>query len=612
MLCCDTFIGSWNVLESMQQATLPKFEPAAKDSSKKESNWNARLPLLALAAYWLFCFLFIGTAGNFPINDDWIYAESVEHLLKTGQLRLLACAPACIFQVVTAAAVCKVFGFSHVVLRTVGLAWAVLASYALYGSCRQLKASRAVSLMMTFCFVANPIFVCLAFSFMTDMPAIALTIAYTYFLLDGLRKDKASSFIYSALCLIAGTLVRQNIGLLGLVNAVIMLSFWLKRKHSWTLLLGLVIAPLATGYLADKWMVASNDFISLYLWYKGMVAKQVSNMVHAPAGVLPTLFQISGELLAYLGLFFLPVLLCFVPRFAASLRGKPNLINPAAMVTAATLMTFSLSKFIVAENRWMPFSQNLLRLPELGAHTILGINLASMSLKFRQTLTWTSGVLGFMTGSILIEAVSRTALNCWRAMRRQSPWLSRRAVMSLASVAIFSFFFAFTALQSTFSDIDRYYLFPFFGAILCACLAWRWMRVKLIPAVVVPVLLLIAGYSIAGTQDLMAWNRARWAGIANLEAKGINYKQIDGGAEYNYARDPQLFKNLILHDTWYEFTHRGASPRDQWRWWTVSGEDYIASFSPVPNYDVVDRQSYWSALSGKREILILKRIAESK
>jgi hypothetical protein len=310
-----------------------------------------------------------------------------------------------------------------------------------------------------------------------------------------------------------------------------------------------------------------------------------------------------------MGLFLLPALLCFVPRFVASLLGKGKL-NPGGMVTSATLMTFSLSKFIVAEGRWMPFSQNLLRLPELGAHTILGINLPSLSLKLRQSLTWSSGVLGFMTAALLIESASRTLVNFWRAMKSASAGRLKRAMISLSALSIFAFFFAFTALQSTFSDIDRYYLFPLFGAILCTALLWRWLRVKVVPAVVLPALLIIAGYSIAATQDLMAWNRARWAGIEKLEAQGVDFKKIDGGAEYNYARDPQLFKNLILHDTWYEFTHRGESPRDQWRWWTVSGEDYIVSFSPVPNYDVIDRQRYWSALSGNREIFVLKRLAK--
>jgi len=352
----------------------------------------------------------------------------------------------------------------------------------------------------------------------------------------------------------------------------------------------------------------------LYVWYKGMVAKQLSLLLHRPSAMLPVLFQISGELLVYLGLFALPVLVCFAPAVWRCF-GKQNSVGALAPSTAAALIVFSLSKFIFGENRWMPFSQNLLRLPELGAHTILGINQVALSQKWRSNLTYLSGAAGFILSIFLLDTFARTVKNLWRVFRSEAyPSVEiqagRRfgnALAALAAVLIFGFQFAFNTLQSTFSDIDRYYLFPFLGASLCLALAWRWHKVRFAKLLALPVLALLFFYSVAATQDMMAWNRARWDGIEILEKQGVKFQEIDGGAEYNYARDPQLFKNLILHDTWYEFTHRGEAPRDQWRWWTVAGEQYIISFSPVPNYEQLAKVPYWSALSGKREILVLKR-----
>ncbi len=595
------------------QTTIEPKNMDSKTTATKQTFLKTNYPLLVIAGFWAACIAFIGVSGNFPVNDDWIYAESVQHFLQNGELRLLACAPACVFQILSAAAVCKIFGFSHEVLRSTGVFWAVLGTYALYGCFRQLRAHKSVSLFLTLCFAANPLFISLAFSFMTDTPAIALTLGYAFFLLTGLKKQEEKWFACSALSLIAATLVRQNLGFLALVNAALLACMWLRKRNSWTILVGLVIAPLAVGYLADKWMLATNDFTSLYVWYKGMVGKQISLLIHRPGRMLPTLLQISGELLGYLGLFLLPAIPAFHPSVIRFFKNKSS-INPAFPMISAALLMFSMCKFIFGENRLMPFSQNLLRIPELGAHTILGINHANLSNKWRENLTWASGIGGFILSTLMLDAAAKTITSYLRSFKTpasvENIYQRRRlghALQGIAALLIFGFQFAFNVLQSTFSDIDRYYLFPLLGALLCLSQVWRWQKAKLTLIAGLPLLLMLASYSIAATQDMMAWNRARWTALNKLESQGVNFKQIDGGAEYNYARDPQLFKNLILHETWYEFTHRGEPPRDQWRWWTVAGENYIVSFSPVPNYDVVSKESYWSALSGNREILVLKK-----
>lgn len=565
--------------------------------------------LVLLSSYWLLAFCFVGLSGEFPINDDWIYAESVKHFLDTGEIRLLACAPACLFQLISAGALCKVFGFSHELLRGYGFVFGAIGSFALYACLRQLNLPKAPSLLFSLCLAANPLYLCLAFSFMTDTPAIALTLVYIALLFHGLKTNKASSYVFAALALVAATLVRQNLGFMGLANAAVFLVMLLARRPSWIFLAGLVLAPLANGYLADKWMLDTNDFNSLYIWYKSMVGKQIAVLLHKPSSILPLLVQILGELLTYLALFSAPILVCFLPAFLKSF-GQSRRLNPICPVLSASVIVYSLTKFI-ADNRWMPFSQNLLRIPELGAHTILGINHAALSAKWRANLTWLSGALAFVLGAFLIDNAAKTARILFASIKRsfKSKKVSGRATCALAALATLALQLAFNTLQAVFSDIDRYYLFPLIGILLCLAVSWRWHRIRLSVFAFLP-LILIAAYSLAGTQDMLAWNRARWDAIRKLEAEGINYKQIDGGAEYNYARDPYLFKNLILHDTWYEFTNRGEAPRNQWRWWTVAGEEYIVSFSPVPGYETKISQEYFSALSGKRQVLVLKRVAQ--
>ena len=43
---------------------------------------------LALTLGWVALVLLIGPWGDFPLNDDWCYAKSVQTLVETGQLKL--------------------------------------------------------------------------------------------------------------------------------------------------------------------------------------------------------------------------------------------------------------------------------------------------------------------------------------------------------------------------------------------------------------------------------------------------------------------------------------------------------------------------------------------
>ena len=597
----------------------PDTESENKCTGSNRPGLNPWLPLIVIAVFWIFSFIFIGISGNFPLNDDWLYSESVKHYLDTGHIRMLSCSPACLLHVALAAGVCKLFGFSYTILRALGFFWGVVASFALYGVCRRLRLPRRPALLMTLCFAANPLLLCLAFSFMTDTPAVALTLAYTYFLLGGIKRQKESSFLFAGLCLVAATCIRQNLAILACVNFLLLCCFWLRKKHSWTLLLALVIAPIAAGYLVDKWMLATSDFTPVYIWYRSMAGKQVMHLLHAPARNLPSLIQVSGELLVYLGLFSLPFLVSFLPALARFFRNKGN-ISPALPLILSFVIVFSLCRFVLGENRLMPFSQNIIRLPELGAHSILGINYAVLSSSWREKLTLVSGFSGFILGTFILDTIVRTVMNLFR-QQASSKWRASFASTSerrsannlcaLAAILLFLFAFAFNVLQSTFCDLDRYYIFPFLALIPVMALSWRFHRAGISYVLVLPLWLALSTYSLSATQDIMAWNRARWQAIARLEARGINYKQIDGGAEYNYERDPLLSKNLKLFDTCYEFTHRGQPPRSQWRWWGVATEEYIISFSPVPGYEAIAREKYWSALGGNREILTLHQMPQN-
>lgn len=573
-----------------------------------------------IAAFWLLSLAIVSPSGNFPLNDDWIYAEGVKHFLETGELRLLACAPACVLHLLTGAAACKIIGFSHVVLRCLGVAWAFIACLALYGCFRELRLRRSVSLLFALIFAANPLVLNLAFSFMTDLPAIGCFTAYVYFALCGIRRNSKNSFLLSSCCLICAVAMRQNLAMFAVANAIVLLSFWLRKRHSWILLVGLVILPVVAGVTVDKWMVASNDFADLYLYHKKMLTHALYEIVHAPGRIAMPIGQIIGELFSYFGIFSLPLMPGLFELIAKlGVRTAKTWISPIHFVISAAIMSFSTCKYVFVDHRLMPFNQNLLRMPAVGAHTIMGINHAVLSDKLRGWLTALAGISGFVISVLFADFIQRSVCLAGKELSKRKQ-LSQpdlgvtsrqfsRTTMALFIGVLFCIQFSFVILQATYADMDRYYLPPFVTTLLFLAMSWRWHRLKPRFLVSIPVLLLVSFYSIAACQDYLGWNRVRWQAAEKLETAGVKPASIDGGAEYNYYLNPQLYKKIVFHPGWYEFVHRGDPPRDQWRWWTVDSEDYVISFSTIPDYELIDKQTYWSLLSAnERTVYVLRHV----
>jgi len=119
---------------------------------------------------------------DLPFHDDWTYAWSVEHLLKTGELRVLDWSAHYPFaQILWGSLFCLPYGFSFSALRvsTAVLAW--LTGLALYGTLREFGRTRSESFIATVVLLINPVFFVLTFSFMTDVPFVSFAAMAFFF-----------------------------------------------------------------------------------------------------------------------------------------------------------------------------------------------------------------------------------------------------------------------------------------------------------------------------------------------------------------------------------------------------------------------------------------------
>jgi len=131
---------------------------------------NDRSCLAVLLLVQLLMLVIIQPTGNFPLNDDWAYAHSVQWLLTEGRVRLSDwISPNLLPQTFLVAGVSRLFGFSFESLRHLTLLVSIITTVSAFYWYRSSKMLPAQSLVACLVLLAMPSWSILANSYMSDM-----------------------------------------------------------------------------------------------------------------------------------------------------------------------------------------------------------------------------------------------------------------------------------------------------------------------------------------------------------------------------------------------------------------------------------------------------------
>jgi hypothetical protein len=476
-------------------------------------------------------FLLVRPWGEFPLNDDWQYARVVNHLAQTWSYRVdVPIAPALVVQAYLAAFAVSLFGFSHLLLRTLTIAaavllvWAVERTLAAVGTRPGMRAF-ACALLMT-----NPLLLTLAFSFMTDIHGylFALLAVWLWFARDSKTLPSPGRPIVS---------YGVGLGIAALSGA----SFWI-RQFCVLVYPALVLPPLlaqvrrrdGTGLRRSlPRLLASSALLGLVLGAYFVWSHQTRSYRHEFSDHLSGLATFDSalwrlyafELLVYMTGFFLPFLILGKYHGLRWLR-----LALGCLVVAALLWNVSATqrRFVGYHHHLtLPYSGNIIGDLGLGPYTLSPSYLTGAGVPHGSPSTWRA-----------IEVVLMVAAfgwTLWWAARRTEPFQVRRLRHFALTFGLLSAAAAVQAYQR--EVLDRYYL-PLVVALTLALasdrLAWpprrghTWWR----PAAAVLVGLPLAWFTIAGLHDYFRWNEARWA-LAKHALKRIESDNLDGGFEVN-------------------------------------------------------------------------------
>ena len=267
----------------------------------RAANW------LILSAVWVALIVLANPSGEFPLNDDWVYALAVKSILATGQFRLPSPATANAYaQVWWGALFCLPLGFSFTALRVSTIVLGLFGVFALYESLKEVGAGARMALVGALVLECDPIYFGHACGFMTDVPFTALAIIGLFLMLRGLRREQAALIVASVLILFAGVLVRQ-------LAAVVLLGFAVGYLVRFEITRGNLLraaVPVVLGTLLhfgyQHWLIVSERAPFVYSPVSALA-------LAAPSKAVAEVWWRVQTTAPYVGLFVFPFLLLIRP-----------------------------------------------------------------------------------------------------------------------------------------------------------------------------------------------------------------------------------------------------------------------------------------------------------
>ena len=546
----------------------------------------AHASLLALVAA---AIVAVDPRGDFPLDDDWNFALTTWRFAETGELvysRFTAMTLKT--QVLWGALWTRLFGESFEVLRASTLFLFALTVLVFYRWARDLELPQRAVWISTIAFAVHPIVFWSAFTYMTQVPFLLLSIVALRCFDIGLRHTDRRWIAAGAAAVIGAYFLRQT----GLVLAVAPLVTIWRRRHDLQGARGLAIIA-ATPIALFVLLACASDWLS---GYPGQILEHFE-VWQVPAAALPVR---AAQLVSYYSffnfqnaaLFFLPLTIAFV------LTARPESRRERLALAALVIAGLALAVHMINKGLPMPYFSYSARFEVHPGNVFVNLGLGPQTLpdgwvwdmeppfpisdELSYGITVVAGVLGGFAAWALFLAWHRAP----RLSSRQRSAAELAVVHSLAATA---------SLFVSGIYFDRYCVDSLWSLALLLPILTNWDRIVSL-VVTAAAVILTAAFSVLGTQEYLRWNRARWDAVAELRRNGVRLEQLDGGYEVNQYLIGGFDGPVHLEKYGY----------------SVIDNEYVIAFRRVPGYRLVASRQFTSFLGFRRGSVLTLRREESR
>ena len=523
-----------------------------------------KINITVITFIWAIAVILVNPIGDFPLNDDWAYAQSVKSLLETGKFELPGWAVANLLpQALWGALFCLPFGFSFTALRfsTLVLGWlGVIATYLLI---KEVGSPQKLAFIGALLIAVNPLYFSLSNTFMTDVPHYAVTVLSLYFFAVGIKKNSLSIIIIATFIAIVSFLIRQVTVALFAGYAI---AYIVNNKAK---ILSIVTAIILFFILP----VGIQKVFALFFWPKdfgnyGVKEEEVvSQLTYVNTEAITNFAYFALCTLLYLGVFILPfAVICFSIKLKAV-----NRFTKSLLINFLLFIIITISIWLVLESAKMPIKGNIINKWGSGPLTLRSTILSSSPIPNYLEVFWSIVTICAAIGAGLLLLFF--ALSIIEFLFNKTANADRKSIMLLNNSTAFIYFlpiglgYFFDRYLLLFLPLSMIMVLTSIGKIDDFKLNFKFNSALLSIA-------LIGIFTIGITHDYLSWNRIRWQALNDLMQQEISPNRIDGGFEFNgwYLYDP----NYRIYN----------ARKAKLVWWWVEQDDYIVDFNAIEGYEV--------------------------
>jgi hypothetical protein len=461
------------------------------------------------------------------IDDDWSYIRSALHVAQTGRIAYFGWStPILGWQLYLGAVFIKVFGFSFSVVRLSVLLVSAVTVYLLHRILVRCGIGEIYATMGTLTFAISPLFLPLAFSFMTDVPGLFSLLLCLYLCLRSLQAATNTSafnwLIFAAVSNVVSGSVRQT-AWLGVI-VIVPSTFWILRNRR-----------LPWGKAALLWFISLLCIFACVRWFEHQPFTQPENPIgdilrHSSLGVI--IREVSFFLLC-IPMFLLPVLMAFItPVWVKTRRARIAVCIALAGVAAVVLALYihlhlhrhPLLGWLAPWGGTRVTAQGLITFPEIGVRPSV-INPFARAIISLVVLVAASACIACFFGCPGPRQSERSP--------RHSALSSRELAFLLAPFA--TVYFILLLPRGAVNSLSQRYLLPLLVVALVAVLRLYQEKVGASPLPVLSLVyfLIVAAYSVAAMHDFYAMERTRLTLANEIRSVGVPRTGFYGGFDYD-------------------------------------------------------------------------------
>jgi Dolichyl-phosphate-mannose-protein mannosyltransferase len=457
-----------------------------------------RRALLLLVAAFAVAVVAVDPRGNFPLNDDWGVGYTTFKLARTGTLEFTPFASATAYlQFLWGALWTLLFGPSFTVLRCATLALSLASTLLGYNLLRYVNVPPQLALFGAAALLFHPLFFWASFTSMTHVPFVFTSLVAASAFVRAW--DREGIWLWIAFGATVLSFFTRQFAILNAL-APLIVALWYRRKK-----------------LAFTYAAAAAVF-GLLVVSGVLVASQSELARHQPS-----LANLAFRAVHYLFFNWQNLALFFAPLLVLVLLARGRVRHSRIAIALSTLV-FGYAAWRLTVQVGMPIpylnTGNVFTDFGLGPPTLRDVFTMHVRHPFALPFAFKVALMIVTTlGGIAAASIAFAALGIEHPLAR----------FCAAYLACGTFIAA--AMKINF---DRYSIdtgWPF--AILLVILASRLDLTKPARFAAGALLALAIVFSVAGTAEYLAWNRARWQAFAALRTYGVPLTRMDGGYEIN-------------------------------------------------------------------------------